>query len=399
MNARGRRPLPQRLELAHDARNPGLAQPLRRRARGTLSPLGLRGRQLRRRGRLRSRRGRHGPPRTFQGVDARPDFPIKRRRERVLASRVARLQGLPPIHEQEPRRDRVLVGDHPDVGTLGNSRNFSHLAQRNNPQVRRPEEGIVELRRLGFRSRGAGASRKRAAVLAPGGHGVANRIRQRRRDIHASPVRGAVELQFRARRRPQAGSQDTMPIFGRRAVPRELAAVPRLQSREPSLPRRRLAQHNKLAARCFRRDALEQPHIRRQRNQMSLVRRHDPAQGRRRLLIDLEQSALHRREAGGRLAVVPRRLVDALEGREAVQNLRRGGRADARAVEDAGRLQDVRRAPRPRGEPSRRDEQVEDVGAGREARRADEQLPKGLELVGTQGPPAYRRQDRGFSER
>ena len=135
---------------------------------------------------------------------------------------------------------------------------------------------------------------------------------------------------------------------------------------------------------------------------MSLVRRHDPAQGRRRLLIDLEQSALDGREAGGRLAVVARRLVDALEGREAVEDLRRGGRVDARAVEDAGpvynrligstpstrtspgepdslidchaangRLQDVRRAPRPRGEPRRRDEQVEDVGPRGEAGGTD----------------------------
>ena len=35
-------------------------------------------------------------------------------------------------------------------------------------------------------------------------------------------------------------------------------------------------------------------------------------------------------------------------------------------------------------------EQVEHVRAGREARRADEQLPKGLELVGTQRPAADR---------
>ena len=139
--------------------------------------------------------------------------------------------------------------------------------------------------------------------------------------------------------------------------------------------------------------------------------------------------ALDGREAGRRLAVVPRRLVDPLEGREAVEDLRRGRRVDARAVEDAGpvynrlidstpptrtslgepdplidchaangRLQDVRGAPRTRGEPRRRDEEVEDVGARGEARRADEQLPKGLQLVGTQGPPAYRRQDRRLPE-
>ena len=127
-----------------------------------------------------------------------------------------------------------------------------------------------------------------------------------------------------------------MPVFGRRPVPGELRAVPRFEGREARLPRRRLAQHDELAAARFRRDALEQPHIRRQGDQMSLVRRHDPAQGRRRLLIDLEQRALDGREAGGRLAAVPRRLVDLLEGREAVQNPRRGGRVDARAVEDAG---------------------------------------------------------------
>ena len=190
-----------------------------------------------------------------------------------------------------------------------------------------------------------------------------------------------------------------MPIFGRRPVPGELAAVPRLQGREARLPCRRLAQHNKLAASRFRRDALEQPHIRRQGDQMSLVRCHDPAQRRRRLLIDLEQSALDGREAGGRLAVVPRRLVDPLEGREAVEDLRRGRRVDARAVEDAGpvynrrerlgepdplidchaangRLQDVRRAPRPRREPRRRDEEVEDVGPCGEARRSHQHFSK-----------------------
>ena len=36
-----------------------------------------------------------------------------------------------------------------------------------------------------------------------------------------------------------------------------------------------------------------------------------------------------------------------------------------------GRLQDVRRAPRPRREPCRRDEEVEDVGARGEAGGAD----------------------------
>ena len=135
---------------------------------------------------------------------------------------------------------------------------------------------------------------------------------------------------------------------------------------------------------------------------MRLVRRHDPAQGRRRLLIDLEQRALDGREAGGRLAVVPRRLVDALEGREAVEDLAAAA-ASTRAVEDAStlvpsrtqaRLQDVRRAPRTRGEPRRRDEQVEDAGPTRRlscTSGADEQLPKGLELVGTQRPPADRR--------
>ena len=63
--------------------------------------------------------------------------------------------------------------------------------------------------------------------------------------------------------------------------------------------------------------------------------------------------------------------MDFLEGREAVQNLGRGGRVDARAVEDAGRLQDVRGATGPRGEPRRRDEEVEDVGPRGEAGGAD----------------------------